>query len=312
MEFWVGVTDNIWYEFLANLQPEEVNFWQPSGTPPFKKQIELFLFKLHSPLNYIAGGGYFVTYTNLPISLAWETFGEKNGVSNYSDFRNIILNYRESHGRFCGIDPEIGCSILAQPFFFDREDWIPIPEDWKLNIVRGKMYNTNKEVGAKLFNDVQLRLKKNGVSTLETTSSPKTRESSTNRYGAEYLTRARIGQGSFRVLVTDAYSRRCAMTGEKTLPVLEAAHIQAYSESGPHATNNGLLLRADLHRLFDRHYITITPELRVEVSKRIHEEFENGKDYYKLHGKDLAVLPKHPEDLPSKQYIEWHNQKFCG
>ncbi|MGF1496847.1 MAG: HNH endonuclease [Elainellaceae cyanobacterium] len=312
MEFWVGVTDNKWYEFLANLQPDEVNFWQPSGTPPFKKQIELFLFKLHSPLNYIAGGGYFVTYTNLPISIAWETFGEKNGVSNYSDFRNIILNYRESHGRFRGIDPEIGCSILAQPFFFDREDWIPIPEDWKLNIVRGKMYNTKKELGAKLFNDVQLRMKNRRGATSETTSSPKTGESLANRYGAEYLTRARIGQGSFRVLVTNAYGRRCAMTGEKTLPVLEAAHIQAYSESGPHATCNGLLLRADLHRLFDRHYITVTPELKIEVSKRIHEEYENGKDYYKLHGKDLAVLPNHPENLPSQQYIKWHNQKFCG
>ena len=92
MEFWVGVTDNDWYRFLANLQPDEVNFWQPSGTSPFKKWIELFLFKLHSPLNYIAGGGYFVTYTNLPISLAWENFGEKNGLSSYPEFKNTILS----------------------------------------------------------------------------------------------------------------------------------------------------------------------------------------------------------------------------
>lgn len=312
MEFWVGVTDNKWYEFLADSRPEEVNFWQPSGTPPFKKQIELFLFKLHSPLNYIAGGGYFVTYTNLPISLAWETFGEKNGVSNYAEFRNTILDYRESHGRIRGIDPEIGCSVLAQPFFFDREDWIPIPEDWKLNIVRGKTYNTQENLGTKLFNDVQLRLKDRRGMMAEYNASPKTGEAPGNRYGVEYLTRARIGQSSFRVLVTDAYNRRCAMTGEKTLPVLEAAHIQAYSESGPHAISNGLLLRADLHRLFDRHYITITPELKIEVSKRIHEEYENGKDYYKLHGNNLAILPKHPNDLPSRQYIEWHNQRFCG
>ena len=99
MEFWVGVTDKKWYDFLANLKPDEVNFWQPSGTPAFKKKLELFLFKLHSPLNYIVGGGYFVTYTNLPISLAWETFEEKNGVSSYSALRNIILEYKKSHGR---------------------------------------------------------------------------------------------------------------------------------------------------------------------------------------------------------------------
>jgi putative restriction endonuclease len=312
MEFWVGVTDNNWYEYLKNLKPDEVNFWQPSGTPPFKKQIELFLFKLHSPLNYIAGGGCFVTYTGLPISLAWDAFKEKNGVSNYHEFRSTILEYRESHGKFRGIDPEIGCSVLAQPFFFERKDWIPIPEDWKLNIVRGKMYNSETEIGARLFEDVKVRLR--NLDEVLGASNSKTilREPSANRYGSEYLTSARIGQGSFRVLVTDAYERKCSMTGEKTLPALEAAHIQAYSDAGIHSVNNGLLLRADLHRLFDRHYITITPELKIEVSKRIHEEYENGKDYYKLHGKDLAVLPMSPKDFPSKQYIEWHNQKFCG
>ena len=122
MEFWVGVTDNKWYDFLSKVSPDEVNFWQPSGIPPFKKKIELFLFKLHSPLNYIAGGGYFVTYTNLPISLAWETFGRKNGVANYSELKTTILKYRESRGRVKSIDPEIGCSVLAEPFFFKRED----------------------------------------------------------------------------------------------------------------------------------------------------------------------------------------------
>jgi putative restriction endonuclease len=312
MEFWIGVTDNKWYEFLANLQPDEVNFWQPSGTPPFKKKIELFLFKLHSPLNYIAGGGYFVTYTNLPISLAWETFGEKNGLSSYSAFRDTIIEYRESHGRLHGIDPEIGCSILAQPFFFDRDDWIPIPEDWKMNIVRGKMYNTNTEIRAKLFEDIQIRIRNASTLSKDQEKSPRTGELISDSYGSPYLTRSRLGQGSFKALVINAYDRKCAMTGEKTLPALEAAHIRAYSESGPHSTSNGLLLRADLHRLFDKNYITITPDLKVEVSKHIHEKYENGKDYYKLHGKELANLPSDPKDLPSKQYIEWHNQRFCG
>lgn len=311
MEFWVGVTDKKWYDFLANLKPDEVNFWQPSGTPAFKKQLELFLFKLHSPLNYIVGGGYFVTYTNLPISLAWETFGEKNGVSSYFELRNIILEYKKSHGGISEPDPEIGCSVLAQPFFFDRDDWIPIPEDWKSNIVRGKTYNTQSDLGAKLLADVKVRLNKSSEILTSSTSLPISDES-TERYGTEYLTRARIGQSSFRVLVTNAYYRRCAMTGEKTLPALEAAHIQSYSNNGPHRVSNGLLLRADLHRLFDRHYITITTDLKIEVSKRIHEKFENGKDYYKLHGQPLAVLPISPNDFPSKNYIEWHNQSFYG
>ncbi|OCN02834.1 hypothetical protein A7X67_02970 [Clostridium sp. W14A] len=49
---------------------------------------------------------------------------------------------------------------------------------------------------------------------------------------AESVTMHRLGQGTFRVIVTEAYQRRCAFTGERTLPVLEAAHIKPYSENG--------------------------------------------------------------------------------
>lgn len=81
MKFWVGVTDNTWFNYLAGKGLDEVNFWQPSATPPFKGALTgmPFLFKLKRPNNHIAGGGYFVTYSTLPVSLAWEIFGEKNG-----------------------------------------------------------------------------------------------------------------------------------------------------------------------------------------------------------------------------------------
>ena len=91
------------------------------------------------------------------------------------------------------------------------------------------------------------------------------------------------------MLVTDLYERRCAVTGERTLPVLDAAHIRPLRrQTGPHDPRNGLLLRSDLHTLLDRGYVTVTPELRFEVSGRIREEFENGRDYYALHGGRFA------------------------
>lgn len=96
------------------------------------------------------------------------------------------------------------------------------------------------------------------------------------QYGSSYEIRARIGQGAFRAIVTDAYKRRCAITGEKTLPVLEAAHIKPYSESGPNLTKNGLLLRSDMHILFDKGYMTVSNN-HLEVSRRIREEYENGR-----------------------------------
>jgi len=102
------------------------------------------------------------------------------------------------------------------------------------------------------------------------------------RYGEPTLIRPRLGQGAFRIVVTDNYHRRCAVTRERTLPALEAAHIRPFAEGGEHEASNGVLLRRDIHSLFDAGYVTITPTLIFEVSRRIKEEFENGRQYYKL------------------------------
>ena len=128
------------------------------------------------------------------------------------------------------------------------------------------------------------------------------------RFGAEYLTRGRLGQGAFRVLVTDAYQRRCAVTGEKTLPVLEAAHIKPFASRGPHRVSNGILLRSDLHKLFDLGYVTVTPDLRLEVSSRLREEWKNGRVYYAHHGQELEFRPTESASLPAREYLQWHNE----
>ena len=83
MKFWVGVTDNRWFRFLRGKGFDEVNFWQPSAKPMFVN-IEPgtpFFFKLKKPLNHIGGYGTFVSFVRLPLSLAWDTFGEKNGAA---------------------------------------------------------------------------------------------------------------------------------------------------------------------------------------------------------------------------------------
>jgi putative restriction endonuclease len=137
---------------------------------------------------------------------------------------------------------------------------------------------------------------------------PLVAEPEDNRYGKAVLVRPRLGQSSFQVIVTDAYQRRCAITGERTLPVLEAAHILPYSEQGPHDLRNGLLLRSDFHKLFDKGLVTITPKLDIEVSPKIHEEWFNGKVYYRLHGQRLVNLPVDPANHPSPAFLQWHNE----
>ena len=120
----------------------------------------------------------------------------------------------------------------------------------------------------------------------------------------------RLGQRSFRALVTDAYAYRCAISRERTLPVLQAAHIRPYAEGGPHELSNGLLLRSDLHTLYDQHYLTIDPNKKtLIVSRRIREQFENGRDYYAL--KDRTLLqPSNEVALPSMASLTYHYERF--
>jgi len=117
----------------------------------------------------------------------------------------------------------------------------------------------------------------------------------------------RLGQATFRIAVLDAYGRACAVTGEHSLPAIEAAHIRSYAHDGPNEIRNGLLLRADLHRLFDTGYVTVTPDLLLEVSSRLREDYKNGRSYYPLQGVRLGVPPTEAHQ-PEKQFLEWHNR----
>ena len=131
-------------------------------------------------------------------------------------------------------------------------------------------------------------------------------EQPAKRWGKPALVIPRLGQGTFRVAVTEAYARACAVTGEHSLPALEAAHIRPFAVDGPHDVSNGLLLRSDVHRLFDRGYITVTPDGRLNVSKQLKEHFHNGRSYYPLHGARLSE-PKLIAHRPNRELLRWHN-----
>lgn len=296
----VAVTDRDWFEDLRR-QPEldEVNFWSPSpGSFQALQAGELFLFKLHAPLNKIVGGGIFAFANDMPLALAWEAFGRRNGAESLAEMRQRILRYRKDIGAVGTI--EIGCRILTQPFFLPEHQWFD-PLGWKPNIVRFRGYSTDDAEGLALW-EAALAAQAGAVPL------PGMAERAAERYGEPALIRPRLGQGAFRLLVTDVYGRRCAVTRERTLPALEAAHIRPYAEGGEHAASNGILMRRDLHSLFDAGYVTVTPEHRFEVSRRIREEFENGREYYALHGASVAV-PSQRDAQPDAGALRWHNEE---
>ena len=295
----VAVTDGDWFETLR-YRPDlaEVNFWAPSAVSFRALQPgELFLFKLHAPRNVIVGGGVFAYANALPCSLAWQAFGEANGARSAQEMRSRIARYRRADPGDRS-DFEVGCRILTQPFFLEEADWIPVPQSWATNIVSFKTYNTEAAEGLALWEAMQDRLTGTPIAGV---AEPQA------RFGEPQLIRPRLGQGAFRVLVTDLYRRRCAVTGERTLPALEAAHIRPYGDGGEHEARNGLLLRRDIHSLFDAGYVTVTPDRHFEVSRRIKEEFDNGRHYYALHGQEISV-PDAVIQGPDPAALAWHNE----
>lgn len=301
MKLYLGVTDNDWYRFLRQLpNVDEVNFWQPGGSSQFRalQPGELFLFKLHAPENYIAGGGFFTHSSLLPVSLAWEAFGQKNGAGTFEEMRSKIVQLRSGP-----VDPhedfQIGCILLQHPFFFPKKDWIPVPRDFHLNIVQGKTYDVDSGSGKELWDVVISRLRSEPALEFQVRDGEV-------MWSKPVLVRQRLGQGAFRILVTDIYERRCAITREKALPALEAAHIRPVTQEGKHRLDNGLLLRSDVHRLFDSGYVTITPDYKFRASRKLKDDFDNGEDYFKLQGSSIW-LPRDSDSRPNREFLEWHS-----
>jgi putative restriction endonuclease len=297
----LATTDHAWFTYLRALvpAPDEVNFWQPSAhgfrSPPGTP----FLFKLKSPHNAIGGFGTFARYEEATAALAWDAFREKNGAATFRAMWARIERYAGNPGPA----HRIGCIMVADPVFFADGDWVRQPSDWKPNVVSGSGYDLSSGEGRRVWEACLERARAAPAAA----PVPVAGEGPTPRWGAPQLVHPRLGQGTFRVAVTGAYGGACAVSGEHSLPVLEAAHIRPYADEGDHAVPNGLLLRADIHRLFDTGYVTVTPDHRFVVSRRLAQEWENGKAYYAMEGREIA-LPRKRADRPDPELLRWHNE----
>jgi putative restriction endonuclease len=299
----VGVTDGDWYRFLAaRPQLPEVNFWRPASEKRFRAlQVgEPFFFKSHRPHNRVVGGGFFSGFARLRISDAWELFGEGNGAASLHQMREAIGHYRDEP---IGPrdDPFIGCLFIRDPRFFAPDLVAGPPPDFASNIVQGKSYDLAEHAYAEYFLDLLHRL--TGTDIEIDLGAPWHRAGPV--YGDPRLQPQRLGQQAFKGVVLDAYQHHCAITGAKIRPVLQAAHILPLPNGGEHRLDNGLLLRSDVHIMFDRGYLSIDPSYRLMVSPRLRDDFGNGEEFYARSGQQIA-LPERRPDRPHRQFLEWH------
>ena len=121
------------------------------------------------------------------------------------------------------------------------------------------------------------------------------------------LVRPRMGQGHFKRAVAAAYDNRCAVTASATFPSLEAAHIKPFAEGGEHAVSNGLLLRTDVDRLYDRGYLSVDADLRLRVSPQLRAHGWNGVEFYQRESEGYRIpAPYDARHRPNRDALAWH------
>lgn len=309
---YIGLTDSDWYSFLRDHpRVDEVNFWQPHGGRAFRalRPGELFFFKLRAPEKAIAGFGFFERFERLPAWLAWDCFGEMNGAPDFESMIDRICRLRGEDARSVRSgDFQIGCVMISAPVFFAADEWVDPPADWaRTGIQQGKTYELQFGEGRRILDECLGRARK-GARYWNVEPTAQIVAEGSARYGSPVSVRPRLGQGLFSLAVRDAYEGACAVTHEHSGPVLEAAHIMPYARGGEHRVDNGLLLRRDLHRLYDRGYVTVTPDYVFRVGDKLREEFKNGRSYYGLNGSTITV-PGHELSRPSRQLLEWHGHE---
>lgn len=119
----------------------------------------------------------------------------------------------------------------------------------------------------------------------------------------EATVRVRLGQGAFRQKLREKYGDTCAMTGPNHAVALEAAHLYSYAEYGEHHEDGGLLLRRDLHRLFDAGLVAVNPD---ELTLDIHPDILQFPAYANLQGFGLAIdVPKGVVNWLRKHWAEF-------
>lgn len=310
IEPFIANTDRAWFDFLRSKSFEgrvdEVNFWLPRATTPMKEMPpgELIFFRLKKPEYAIAGYGYFAHFELLDLHTAWATFGWKNGDRDKRRFFERIGGYR-------GVDllrpgtpsSPIGCTILREATFWPESRWIHWgdAEGWAPNIVQGKTERDPRRAA-------------NLVAAVARDARDLPDDLAMQFVPLDFDERAlvvrevvdREGQGAFRLRLLRAYDGQCAITGEHTAPVLDAAHIQPYLGPKSNHLQNGLLLTKEFHALFDEGYVAVTPDYEVRVSERLRSDWQNGKRYYPYDGKPLLHIPKERDQRPSRDALAWH------
>lgn len=291
--FAIAPTDEEWFLHLRENQlTNQVNFWTPTpwNVKGLKKGERLY-FMLKSPIRKIGGYGEFMYYENMNVEEAWKKFGLGNGVRSLSELEQRAGKYVNK--RSVKENKQIGCIVLSNCIFLEESLFFPAHDlevEFPIQVVKIKYFD--EIVSWRPPDPLTQASEENSKFSLVTSGKVpmKLRD-----------VRQREGQPAFRKKILNNYGGRCAVTGETCDNLLEAAHVQPYQNAKSNHVQNGILLRVDLHRLFDAGLMTIDTNFQVKFSSEFTSlSYKNFRDKVL----DTSVIV----DLPSLEALEYHNK----
>lgn len=204
-------------------------------------------------------------------------------------------------GNFGSFDPKLqqnNISGLINVSKLDREVWIHYSQNWsQLPIDTAKIIAQLQTKGANGFQNLM------GIANNQNIDST----------SIDNISKSRIGQQFFRQSVLSAYSCRCCISGIHEAAILEACHISPWSEDMPNRLNpaNGLCLNPLFHVLFDKLYISISPDYILHISQQLMERCDPGNSTYEyLTGKNNSKIILPSRFLPDRNLLAIHFNKF--
>lgn len=303
--FRIAPTDIGWFTHLRREKiVNDINFWTPTPWNVKMSKGDRLYFMLKSPIRKIGGGGYFKSYQNMTVEQAWDKYGIKNGFDTRDAFVDSLTKHRSkntNNKNRLNKESLIGCIVLEHVVFLDDDKFIELESEsqivFKKQIVTTKQYDDKED-------DLLDRIFRDGGTRTDDEFSLVDPEIEKDKVSA--VVTKRFGQGKFRADISEIYLNKCCVTGEATPELLEAAHIQSYKNVSSNNKKNGLLLRVDIHKLFDKGLMYIDEKYIIHISP-----FVKSDNYRLLEGQKIS-LPNNVNDYPSLAALALKESDFRG
>jgi len=296
----LGSTSPEWLDFHQQYNLQIANFWQPTPRNPRNIRFGDRWYFCRRNAGQIDGYGTFIAWRSMRIIDAWNMYAQGNGVENLANFIDAVnqASANNDHTE----ESIIGCielqdlAYFQDPVIIQHANIRPLNSSFRYILETDPIEdffiaeNRDWEAPDIPFNPCDL----NEARPFEMRN-----------------IRIRRNQANFRNALLAVYGANCAISGPQPKEVLDAAHIQPYVNASSNHRENGLLLRADLHRLFDRGVMTIDEELIVRFCDAF---IDQNCSYKPFNGNRLVFSDD--DDIatrPSQAALEYHRtQRFVG